>query len=132
MSVSAVCVDPLRIDEIWPTVAPMVRRALDKTGFSEFEDIERDILIGNSLLWLAWDGAEILAAAVTQITNDVMTIVACAGTGLMLWRDLIGKLEAYAMDEGCTRSRIIGREGWARVLKERGYWQTCVILERQL
>jgi len=48
----------------------------------------------------------------------------------MWWRDLIGKLEDYGRAEGCARMRIIGRKGWARVLKK--YSQPCIILERQL
>jgi hypothetical protein len=87
----------------------MVRRAIDKIGFNSFEDIEKDILIGGSLCWLAWDGESILAVAITEVTSDICTIVACGGRGLRLWAGLISKLEAYARDEGCSRMRIIGR-----------------------
>lgn len=129
-SVDAVCVDPKEIDKIWPKVSPLIGRAIDKVQFSDFETVERDVLLGGSLVWLAWDGEKILAAAVTQITGDVCEIVACGGSGLRRWQDLIGKLEDYARAEGCTRMRIIGRKGWARRLKD--YWSPCVVLERHL
>ena len=129
-SVEAVCVDPKEIEKIWPTVSHRIRLAIDKVGFSNFEDIERDILQGGSLVWLAWDGKEILAVAVTQITGDICTIVGCGGKGLLLWRDLICKLEAYARAEKCSRMRIIGRKGWARVLTN--YWSPAIVLERHL
>ncbi len=129
-SVRAVCVDPNVIDRVWPTVAPLIRRAIDKTGYTDFDYIERDILIGGSLVWLAWDGEKILAAAVTQLTGDVCTIVACGGHGLREWRGLIEKLEDYARAEDCARMRIIGRKGWARVLKD--YWSPAIVLERRL
>ncbi len=128
--VKAVCVNPEVVDKIWPTVAPLIRRAIDKTGFSEFEGIENDVLIGGSLVWLAWDGKDILAAAVTQITGEVCTIVGCGGSGLRQWQKLIGDLEDYARAEKCTRMRIIGRKGWARVLKT--YWVPAIVLERRL
>ena len=108
----------------------MVRRAIDKVGFNSFDDIERDVLVGGSLAWLAWDGENVLAIAITQTTNDICTIVACGGHGLRLWYGLIEKLEDYARAEKCTRMRIIGRKGWARVLKN--YWSPCIVLERQL
>ncbi len=108
----------------------MVRRAIDKVGFDSFDHIESDVLIGGSLVWLAWDGENILAVAVTQVTGDICTIVACGGRGLKLWYGLISKLEEFARAEKCTRMRIIGRKGWARVLKT--YWSPCIVLERRL
>lgn len=128
-SVEAVCVDPRRVEGIWHIAKPMIDDAMKKTGLNTIEEVERDVLSGRSLLWLAWDG-KIRAAAVTEIAKDVCTIVACAGGGMKSWLHLIKRLESYARDEGCGMVRILGRKGWVRVLKN--YQAKHVILERRL
>jgi hypothetical protein len=127
--VDAVCVDPEQIGEVWPTVAPMIDRAVSKTGGS-FAEIEGAVFDSQAQLWLAWDGTEILAVAVTRLYSDVCEIWACGGRGLLLWRDLIKRLEDFGRAEGKARMRIIGRKGWARVLRD--YWSPSIILEKRL
>ncbi len=124
-----ICVDPAQVPNIWPRVAPLIQRAMDKVGFSPFWGIEAELYRGASLLWIAVKDKDILAAMVTQITNDVCTIVALGGRDRDLWLDHIGKVEEYARANGCARMRIIGRKGWARLLP---YQQACVVLERNL
>jgi hypothetical protein len=38
-------------------------------GLSSFRPVEANVLAGNALLWLAWDGTHIQAAAVTDCTQ---------------------------------------------------------------
>ena len=129
-----VCVDPARIENIWPHVAPLLRRATARTGLSAFAEIERDILNGNALLWVAWNGQmiEAVASTILQQTDAgrVCVITACAGAKMANWLPLIGTIEIYAKDEGCTCVRIFGRKGWARVLD--GYRQTHAIIGKRL
>jgi len=86
------------------------------------------------LLWIAWDGSTIVAAAVTQLSvaNDekTCTIVACGGVGLKRIAPLISTLEQFARTEGCIRTRICGRRGWSRALP--GYAVKRVIIEKEL
>lgn len=99
----------------------------------DFAGIEQDVHSAMALLWLAWDGETVLAAAVTQLTNHnglkVCTIVACGGEDRVRWLYLIGKLEEHAKDEGCARVRICGRRGWTKALE--GYRVRSVILEKE-
>jgi len=129
-----VCVDPARVSEIWPHVAHLIRRAMERGGLSEFADVERSVAAGRALLWLVWDGAQVLAAGVTalDLINGVKfcTIVACGGRGLERFGGLIDGVERYARAEGCARMRICGRKGWARVLPD--YSIKRVILEKEL
>lgn len=125
-----VCVNPKRIDEIWPHAKHLIRSAIDKTGLSQFDDIERDILDGKQLLWLAWNGESIEAAATTQLIRPVCVLTACAGHDRERWLPLFAKIETYAKDEDCSTMRIIGRKGWERVLD--GYRVEHVILEKAL
>ena len=128
-----VCVDPARISDVWPHARDKIRAAIEATGLSSFDDIEAAALNGEQLLWLAWDGKEICAAALTQLTkplSKICTLTACSGHDRDQWLPLFAQIEQYAKNEGCSSMRIFGRRGWERVLT--GYRQTHVVLEKGL
>jgi hypothetical protein len=133
-SAELVCVDPSRVREFWPHASPLVRAACQRTELNAFADVEADIFAGRSLLWLAWNGRAVEAAAATILINSeigkVCIITACGGTDMKRWLPLIGKIEKYARDEGCTRVRIFGRKGWLRVLE--GYEAKYIIMDKEL
>lgn len=133
LSAELVCVDPSRVYELWPTIAPLVRKAIAKANISAFADIESDILQGCSLVWLAWsDRIEAVATtALYQADNGkVCVVTACSGSDMARWIPLLDKIEQYAKDEGCQRTRIFGRKGWLRVLN--GYRTKFVMMEKEL
>ena len=128
-----ICVDPSRIDEMWPHVRDLIRAAVERTGLSSFSDLEADVLAGMQLVWLAWDSSEIMAVATTQLVkprDKVCVLTACAGHDRGQWLPLFAMIEQYARNEGCTRMRIYGRKGWERVLT--GYRVEHVVLEKGL
>lgn len=129
-----VCVDPAHIRAIWPTVGRLLKQAIVETGLSAFATVERDILDGISLLWVAWNGTAIEAAASTSLqqteAGKVCVITACAGAGMTRWLSLLRGIEEYAAVEGCRCVRIFGRKGWARVLD--GYAETHTIIDKRL
>ena len=101
---------------------------------SDFAAVERAVLAGAQLLWLAADTRTIYAAAVTSLDvvngEKLCTIVACGGRARALWLPLIAVLEDFARAEGCRAIRILGRRGWARALPD--YRITRIVLEKQL
>lgn len=129
-----VCVSPAMVAGFWPHVSPMIRPAIDRTGLSLFAEIEADALAGRSLLWLAWNGKDFEAAALSQMqtteAGKVCVIVACGGSDRNRWLPLLDKIEANAVQEGCALMRIFGREGWARALD--GYTISNVVLDKPL
>ena len=129
-----VCVDPKRVDEVWPHVRHLLKAACRRTELNAFADIEADILSGRSLLWLAWSGNAIEAVAATILINSdtakVCVITVCGGRGMRRWLPLLGEIEAYAKREGCARMRIFGRKGWLRVLA--GYEHKHIIMDKDL
>ncbi len=137
-SAELVCIDPKRVHEIWPTVAPLLRQATARTGLSAFADVERDILDGCGLLWIAVSGEEnalaIDAVASTSLQHTdagkVCVITACAGNGISHWLPLISGIEKYARDEGCACVRIFGRKGWQRLLQ--GFRVKHLIIDKDL
>jgi hypothetical protein len=132
------CVDPARIHDIWPHVRDLIHAAMKRGDLGAFEPVEASVLAGDALLWLAWDGERIAAAAVTEIAETewrkVCVVVACGSrrrpAGFDGWLPLLEGIESYARAAGCAAVRIMGRKGWARVLAS--YTAKRIILEKDL
>lgn len=128
-SVDLICIDPARVSEFWPFAKWLIKTAVDRTNLSDFADIERQVLDGEQLLWLAWSD-KIEAAATTHLSRNVCTLTACSGQDRKRWMPLFAQIEQYAKDEGCAAMRIFGRVGWSRVLDN--YHVKHVVLEKEL
>ena len=134
MSCQLICVDPAQAHEFWPHVAALIKAAMEKGRLSSFADVEHAVRNGNALLWLAWNGETVKAAAVTELAiangEKFCTIVACGGRDRSQWLPLLAGLEAYGRAQGCATMRIYGRRGWRKLLPE--YHTTRVLLEKPL
>ncbi len=132
--IHCICIDPVHVARVWPLVSHLIRAAMHKGRISEFADVERAVLDGAQLLWVAADTRAIWAAAVTQLTRangeKFCTIVACGGRERARWLPLKAELEAFAKAEGCAAIRIHGRRGWAREFPD--YRLTRILLEKEL
>ena len=129
-----ICTPPGHIHDVWMHAKGRIKCAIEQTGLSDFADVEADVLRGGQLLWLAWNGETIEAAATTQITTvgakRVCVLTACAGEHRERWLPLFSHIERYAKGERCSIMRVFGRRGWERVLD--GYEVTNVVLEKEL
>ena len=132
--VDAVCVPPDQTALAWPFIEKYVKAAIAETSMVDIDMLRRKLATGEYLLWLACEGREVLAAAVTSLekANGVKfaTIIICGGHSMERWVSLIGRLEAWARVEGARHISIWGRRGWLRVLD--GYRDKAVILEKEL
>jgi hypothetical protein len=129
-----ICVDPALADKVWPHVDSAIRAAMQRGAIGAFQPVAQSVLAGRALVWLATDGERIRAAAVTELHatewRKVCVIVACGGNAMRSWLHLIREIEQFAKDEGCAATRIVGRKGWARMLKD--YRTKRIILEKEL
>lgn len=134
MSAELCCVDPAQVASIWPRISHFIERAMERGGMGRFEDVERDVLSANAYLWLAVESGSVLAAAVTQVTQQkdhrLCTIVACGGHGWERWGALIAGLENYARAESCRRMEIAGRPGWLKRLPD--YRLAKIVIRKEL
>jgi hypothetical protein len=132
--IQCICIDPAHVERVWPLVSHLIRAAMRKGRISEFADVERAVLEGAQLLWVAADRQAIWAAAVTQLSHangeKFCTIVACGGRERARWLPLKAELETFAKAEGCAAIRIHGRRGWAREFPD--YRLTRILLEKEL
>lgn len=129
------CIDPAEVATYWPHARHLIRRAIEKTGLSDFAEIERETLAGHHLLWLVLGAGPVVEAAVTtQLVRvsgvKVCLIVACGGANRARWLRHLDGIEDYARQEGCAGMRIAGRKGWERALS--GYRARHVVLSKQL
>ena len=133
-SASLHCIPPQLAREIWPLVRDRLYAAVRRTDLSHSVDIARDVLHGDGVLWIASNGEEIEAAAVTLLTRTdrhlVCLITALGGSNMESWLPLLSEIEDWARSEGAALVRVIGRPGWGRVLKN--YHVSNVVLERAL
>jgi hypothetical protein len=115
-------------------VAPLIKAAMEKGRLSSYADVEHSVRNGAALLWIAWNGEKIKAAAVTELGQangeKFCMIVACGGSDRGQWVHLLAGLEAYGKAEGCAAMRIYGRCGWLKLLPD--YRTTRVLLEKPL
>jgi hypothetical protein len=151
-----VCVPPDQVARAWPHVRDLIVAAMKRGGLSSYRPVEDAVLRGDALLWLAipredgrqrpgalrglcrkrpdGDEARIAAAAVTELHETewrkVCVLVACGGAGMSGWIELLDGIEAYARAAGCEAMRLMGREGWQRLLPS--YRRTGIVLERTL
>ena len=124
-----VCVPPAEVTQIWPYAGGMIRAAIERTDLSAFEDIEKAVLDGDQLLWIAVSD-HIEAAATTHLSRNICTLTACSGHQRERWLPLLSKIEAYAKAEDCKALRLYGRPGWQRVLKD--YHVEHIVMEKDL
>jgi len=137
-SASLVCIHPKDVPAIWPLVAERLRAAYLRTDLSHTADLERDVLQGDAVLWVAASAsapvAELEAALVAKLVRTdlhlVCIITACGGSNMSRWLDHLGAIEQWAKAEGAAKIRLFGRKGWLRILKN--YQASNVVLERAL
>jgi len=135
MNCLAVCIQPPRIDEFLPLARPFIERATARCGDWTADEIVQGLREGRMLLWFALCDGEAAGAAVTELvttrsTGRMCNIILCGGTSLRRWAHLKDAIEAYARAQGCTRVRLSGRRGWARVFRD--YQQPYVTLEKMM
>ena len=131
---NAICVNPEDIASVWPKVSVLIRAAMMRGGLGSYSVVEKRVLAGDNLLWLAIDGDRLCGAAVTSLEqtewNKSCVIVACGGYNVENWIGCIEPIEKFAKAEGCDRVLIYGREGWQRMLPT--YRPKRIVLERAL
>lgn len=133
MTADLLCVDPKDAAQTWPLARELIRAAIERTDLSDFADVEKQVLSGDQLLWLAISD-HVEAAATTHLIKTrgkpVLVVTAVSGSQRERWLPLRHTIENYAKAEGCSCVRLYGRKGWERELKD--YRVEYVIMEKAL
>ncbi len=120
--------------DVWPYVDFFVHTAMARGGLGSYGVVKDQVLDGRAMLWIARNDDRIHAVAVTSLAitewRKVCEITALAGSGMKNWFAFLPTIEDYAKKAGCSSMRLMGRKGWARILKD--YKSKHVILEKEL
>ena len=109
-----------------------LERALARTdGRVKLEDLQGLVDAGR-LVVFANDRAAIAAEPVKAPDGSWTLSVSLAGGDLDAALELHDEAEEAARRLGAARMSVIGRAGWARVLKDRGYRTVSVLLSKEL
>ncbi len=106
---------------------PAVDRGI---GGMTLEDYKERVMLGDMQLWCN-EGF----AAVTEVINypqSRVVVIHLAGGALEPLLGAAGELDQFARMVGATGIEIVGRKGWAKVLKEQGYQEIAVHLYREV
>lgn len=100
-----------------------------------------EVNAGRQDLWLAYDTSapvDVLMVAFTAIMHYPATgytfcrLVGLGGDRLDEVLPLLDEIEVWARLQGAQELEPVGREGWARVLKDRGYLRKSTNLAKRL
>jgi len=131
--VSAICVPPDQAAAFWPHVRHHIEAAYTEADEFLPSNVLDDLEAGRRLLWIATDGIEVFAAAMTALiaapSGLKCELQACGGTDVGRWHRAIATIEDYARRERCVGIVIRARRGWQRMLD--GYTTTAVILSKR-
>ena len=129
-------IDPKQLDVFWGAALPFVKTAMETSAYDTPADVYAAIKEDRAILWLVYNGSEIKAVCVTQLSETAKaktcSIWIMTGSGREDWQHMLDDIEAFARREGCTHMRHNARPGWAKILKPQGYTMTHVILEKAL
>ena len=116
----------------WARSAPWLQAALDHAGRTHtLEDVRAALDTGRARLWTGRGSA--LVALVEDDPGERRLLIWLAGGDRdELEHDLLGRVEAWGRETGCRRVLVIGREGWARTLKTKGYAPLARIIAKEL
>lgn len=114
----------------WTRCAPWLEAALDHAGGTYgIEDVKALVEADDAQFWPGRAGA-----IVTQIElhprAKVLVFWLAGGEVVELVKELRPKIEAWGARRGCTRSLIIGRPGWERLLTD--YQPVARVISKEL
>lgn len=110
-----------KFDSVAHLLQPAIDRGMDVLTLDDYRD---RVLTGDMQLWVD-EGY----AAVTEVLNyprSRVVLVHLAGGELDPLIEADGELEKFARIVGATGIEIIGRRGWVRALRDRGYKEAAV------
>lgn len=108
-------------DPDWRRCRPMIEAALAHSpGYETIEDVERLIDDGTYLFWAAEQSAVVTEVSQYQ-RRRVLTVMHGGGDLAELLDYVEPALCVYARSIGCDAISGIGRRGWDRECKKRGY-----------
>ena len=127
-----------KVEQVWSFAVKDVADALARSnGYARAEHIKKDILDNKMQLWILWDSEtkEYYGVCVTEIIQRplqrCLNIKIMTGRHRDKWQHLIKHVEEFAWKNNCNLLELVARPGWKKVLKQYGYKESHVLLEKK-
>ena len=127
-----------KVEQVWSFAVKDVADALARSnGYARAEHIKKEILDNKMQLWILWDSEtkEYYGVCVTEIIQRplqrCLNIKIMTGRHRDKWQHLIKHVEEFAWHNNCDLLELVARPGWKKVLKQYGYKESHVLLEKK-
>lgn len=122
----------MSLDAEWARCAPWLDAALAHAGRTHsLEDVKAAVARGEARFWPGERSG--LVAAVEQDPGERRLLIWLAGGARgELQDELLPLAEAWGRARGCRRVLVIGRPGWERTLRSKGYAPLARIVAKDL
>ena len=127
-----------KVEQVWSFAVKDVADALARSnGYARAEHIKKEILDNKMQLWILWDSEtkEYYGVCVTEIIQRplqrCLNIKIMTGKHREKWQHLIKHVEEFAWQNNCDLLELVARPGWKKVLKQYGYKESHVLLEKK-
>lgn len=104
---------------LWRAITDLLTPAVERGG-NDWGEVIALLDDGRAQLWLTMERDQPIVAAVSRMDGDTFEVWLAGGRVLSRLDDLEMAITA-AREGGATNGRIIGRKGWARVLRAYGW-----------
>ena len=116
----------------WARCEGWIEAALDHAGRTHgLADVRTAIERGDARLWPG-DAAALVAVVETDPGERRLLIWLAGGDRSELEDQILPVVEAWGRENGCRRAMVIGRGGWERTLKSKGYAPLARIIAKEL
>ena len=127
-----------KVKQVWSIVVKDIADALARSnGYARAEHIKKEILDNKMQLWILWESEtkEYYGVCVTEIIQRplqrCLNIKIMTGRHRDKWQHLIKHVEEFAWKNNCDLLELVARPGWKKVLKQYGYKESHVLLEKK-
>ena len=137
MSNNVIYIPKENVNDAWGMVSKNIADALARSnGYARAEHIKDWILKDKMQLWILWDSEtkEYYGVCVTEIIQRplqrCLNIKIMKGRHRDKWEHLIKHVEEFAWHNNCDLLELVARPGWKKILKQYGYKESHVLLEK--
>lgn len=130
-------VQPGDVERLAPMFRPLLDRFAAETALVSADDVLAQAKRCDAQLWGYYDGENLRGAVATRVhattAGRFCNLWVCVGFDADdLIDGVLSEIETWARSVGCHALEIVGRRGWERRLKGRGFEKTAVVLEKRL
>lgn len=132
-------ITPEMIPLVWHNVRHMVEAAIEYSHGELHIDTIYNRLVDKEMVMLTVSEEDMIVAALTiekrdfQSGKSILNVTTAGGADLHIWMDQMDPvLVDLAKEHGCEEIYIVGRAGWARALKRKGYGKIHTVVSKKV